>query len=364
MKGRTSCSVRNGAYLTRRSARYSGGDHCGRRIGHTLYVHQTPWPGTLPLPMADIDLNLLTSLDALLAEGSVVGASRRLGLSASAMSRTLARLRAATGDPLLVRAGRGMVPTPHAGELRERVRDLAQGARAVLRPAAASLDLAELKRTFTIRSNEGFVEVFAARLVASVIAVAPKVRLHFAPKPDKDVRALREGLVDLEIGVLGKSGPEVRLQALFRDHFVGAVRDGHPLTEKGNITPARYSAFGHVVASRRGHDSGPVDEALAALGRSRTVVVVVPSFRAALAVARASDLVALVTSSFLSVTQGDQNKSSPPAFRSFPLPIRTEAITISQMWHPRHDADPAHRWLRGLVLATCREPGLTIQSFV
>jgi DNA-binding transcriptional LysR family regulator len=364
MKGRTSCSVRNGAYLTRRSARYSGRDHCGRRIGHTLYVHQTPWPGTLPLPMADIDLNLLTSLDALLAEGSVVGASRRLGLSASAMSRTLARLRAATGDPLLVRAGRGMVPTPHAGELRERVRDLAQGARAVLRPAAASLDLAELKRTFTIRSNEGFVEVFAARLVASVIAVAPKVRLHFAPKPDKDVRALREGLVDLEIGVLGKSGPEVRLQALFRDHFVGAVRDGHPLIEKGNITPARYSAVGHVVASRRGHESGPVDEALAALGRSRTVVVVVPSFRAALAVARASDLVALVTSSFLSVTQGDQNKSSPPAFRSFPLPVRTEAITISQMWHPRHDADPAHRWLRGLVLATCREPGLTIQSFV
>ena len=314
--------------------------------------------------MADIDLNLLTSLDALLAEGSVVGAARRLGLSASAMSRTLARLRAATGDPLLVRAGRGMVPTPHATELRERVRDLAQGARAVLRPATASLDLAELKRTFTIRSNEGFVEVFAARLVASVTAVAPKVLLHFAPKPDKDVRALREGLVDLEIGVLGKSGPEVRLQALFRDHFVGAVRDGHPLIEKGNITPARYSAFGHVVASRRGHESGPVDEALAALGRSRTVVVVVPSFRAALAVARASDLVALVTSSFLSVTQGDQNKSSPPAFRSFPLPVRTEAITISQMWHPRHDADPAHRWLRGLVQATCREPGLTIQSFV
>ena len=314
-------------------------------------------PVRCPLPMADIDLNLLTSLDALLAEGSVVGAARRLGLSASAMSRTLARLRAATGDPLLVRAGRGMVPTPHASELRERVRDLAQGARAVLRPAAASLDLAELKRTFTIRSNEGFVEVFAARLVASVTAVAPKVHLHFAPKPDKDVRALREGLVDLEIGVLGQSGPEVRLQALFRDRFVGAVRDGHPLIEKGNITPARYSAFGHVVASRRGHESGPVDEALAALGRSRTVVVVVPSFRAALAVARASDLVALVTSSFLSVTQGDQNKSNPPAFRSFPLPVRTEAITILQMWHPRHDADPAHRWLRGLVLATCREQG-------
>jgi DNA-binding transcriptional LysR family regulator len=307
--------------------------------------------------MADIDLNLLTSLDALLAEGSVVGAARRLGLSASAMSRTLARLRTATGDPLLVRAGRGLVPTPHATELRERVRDLAQGAQAVLRPGVTSLDLAELKRTFTIRSNEGFVEVFAAQLVAAVTAVAPNVRLHFAPKPDKDVRALREGLVDLEIGVLGKSGPEVRLQTLFRDHFVCAVREDHPFLGRGKITAKRYAACGHVVASRRGYASGPVDEALAALGLTRTVVAVVPSFRAALAVASVSDLVALVTGSFFNATQGNKTKSGPAVVRSFPLPVRTEAITVSQMWHPRLDADPAHRWLRGLVLATCREQG-------
>jgi DNA-binding transcriptional LysR family regulator len=305
--------------------------------------------------MADIDLNLLIALDALLAEGSVVGAARRLDLSASAMSRTLARLRAATGDPLLVRAGRGLVPTPRATELRERVHDLAQDAQSVLRPAVASLDLAELKRSFTIRANEGFVEIFAAQLVAAVTAVAPNVRLRFAPKPDKDVRALREGLVDLEIGVLGKSGPEVRLQTLFRDHFVCAVREGHPLLGRGKITAERYAACRHVVASRRGHESGPVDEALAALGLSRTVVVVVPSFRAALAVASVSDLVALVTSSFFNATQGHQAKSDLSVVRSFPLPVRTEAITVSQMWHPRLEADLAHRWLRGLVLTTCRE---------
>jgi DNA-binding transcriptional LysR family regulator len=308
--------------------------------------------------MANVDLNLLTSLDALLAEGTVVGAARRLGLSASAMSRTLARLRAATGDPLLVRAGRGMVPTPHATDLRERVRDLAQDAQAVLRPVVASLDLAELKRTFTIRSNEGFVEIFAAQLVAAVTAVAPSVRLHFAPKPDKDVRALREGMVDLEIGVLGKSGPEVRLQALFRDHFVGAVRDGHPLLGKGKLTPERYSGFGHVVASRRGSANGPVDDALATLGLTRTVVAVVPNFRAALAVASVSNLVALVTGSYFGATQGNKTKAGAAAVRSFPLPVRTEVITVSQMWHPRFDADPAHRWLRGLVLASCREQGL------
>ena len=235
--------------------------------------------------MADSDLNLLTALDALLAEGSVVGAARRLRLSSSAMSRTLARLREATGDPLLVRAGRGLVRTPRATELRERVRDLVQDAQTVLRPAVASLDLAELKRRFTIRSNEGFVEVFAGQLVAAVTAVAPRARLHFAPKPDKDVGALREGLVDLEIGVLGKSGPEIRVQTLFRDHFVCAVREGHPLLGAGEITAERYAACGHVVASRRGHESGPVDEALGALGLARTVVAVVPSFRAALSIA-------------------------------------------------------------------------------
>jgi len=248
-----------------------------------------------------------------------------------------------------------MVPTPRAAELRERVTELAQGAQAVLRPAAASLDLATLNRTFTIRSNESFVEVFAAHLVKTVSAAAPNVRLHFAPKPDKDVRALREGLVDLEIGVLGTSGPEVRLQTLFRDRFIGVIRDGHPLLNTGKVTAKRYAACGHVVASRRGHDHGPVDEALAALGLSRKVVVVVPSFRAALAVANSSDLIALVTESFFRITQRPQIRSDSAVLRSFSLPVRTDAITVSQMWHPRSDADPAHRWIRGAVLATCRQ---------
>lgn len=305
--------------------------------------------------MDSVDLNLLLALDALLTEGSVTGAARRLGLSTSAMSRTLTRLRSATGDPLLVRAGRGLVPTPHAAELRERVHELTQDAHAVLRPAVAGLDLATLKRSFTIRSNEGFVESFAAPLVAAVTTVAPHVRLHFAPKPDKDVRALREGIVDLEIGVLGKSGPEVRLQALFRDHFVGAVRAGHPLLKKGKITAERYAACGHVVASRRGLAKGPVDKALADRGLARTVVAVMPGFRAALAVASKSDLVAQVTSTFFNAIQAGRIGPTPTEVRSFSLPVRTEVITISQMWHPRLDADPVHRWLRGLVLTICRE---------
>jgi len=304
--------------------------------------------------MSHVDLNLLVALDALLAEGSVAGAARRLGLSSSAMSRTLARLRAATDDPLLVRAGRRLVPTPHAASLRERVPLLTQEVRALLQPAAKELDLAVLERNFTLRANEAFVQVLAARLVAAVTNAAPRVRLHFVPKPDKDVRPLREGLVDLEIGVLGQTGPELRVQALFTDHFVGAVRQGHPLLA-GEITAERYAACGHVIVSRPAHTIDPVDEALAALGLARDVVVVAPSFPAALAIACASDLVAHVTESCLSAEQMPQGAPSRAEAQGFELPVQTAAFAVSQMWHPRMDADPAHRWLRGLVHSVCRK---------
>src|SRR6188472_3303533 len=125
--------------------------------------------------MATPDFNLLTVLDVLLAEGSVAGAARRLRLSPSAMSRALARLRETTGDPLLVRAGRGLVPTPRAIELREQVGRLVQDAQAVLRPAE-KLRLKQLTRTFTLRTREGFVENFGPALIARVSQEAPGVR--------------------------------------------------------------------------------------------------------------------------------------------------------------------------------------------
>src|SRR5258706_1757950 len=228
--------------------------------------------------MDDVDLNLLSALDALLAEGSVTGAARRLGLSSSAMSRTLARLRSATGDPLLVRAGRGLVPTPYAAELRERVHALSRDVLAVLHPHVSHLDIASLERTFTIRANEGFVAALSASLVAAINEAAPRVRLRFAPKPEKDARPLREGRIDLEIGVLGAFAPEVRTQSLFRDRFVGVARIGHPLFSGADITPERYAACDHVVASRKGEFTGPVDDALEELGLQRTTSVVVPGF--------------------------------------------------------------------------------------
>lgn len=294
----------------------------------------------MPLP----DLNLLVTLDVLLAEGSVARAAQRLQLSPSAMSRALARLRDATGDPLLVRAGRGLVMTPRAMELRERAGQLVREAETVLRPAE-TLDLAKLERTFTLRTSEGFAETFGPTLIARVAADAPGVLLRFVPKPDKDSTPLRDGSVDLETGVVATTiGPEVIAQALFRDHPVGVVRMGHVLCN-GAVTPSRFVSHGHVLIQRRGLEMAALDEALGALGLERKVATIVGGFATALAMARSSDMVATVPERH---TQGLR-----AGLFSFKLPIATPEFTVSLLWHPRMDADPAHSWLRGCVREVC-----------
>jgi DNA-binding transcriptional LysR family regulator len=280
------------------------------------------------------DLNLLIALDVLLTEGGVARASRRLGLSASATSRALARLRDTTGDPLLVRAGRGLVPTPRALELRERVGPLLCAVEAVLCPADGP-DLTTVARTFTIRTRDGFVENFGPALLARVAEAAPKILLRFVPKQDRSPAPLRDGLVDLETGVVGAvTSPELLAQSLFRDRFMGVVRKGHALT-RGKVTLERYLASRHIG----------VDEILQPLGVERDIAVVVNSFSTALALARSSDLIA---------TLPDRHTANlRPGMYAFRLPVDMPEITISMMWHPRMHSDPVHRWLRGCVRAVC-----------
>ncbi|HVZ02475.1 MAG TPA: LysR family transcriptional regulator [Dongiaceae bacterium] len=302
---------------------------------------------------ADVDLNLLGALDALLAEGSVTAAARRLGLSTSAMSRTLTRLRAATGDPLLVRAGRALVPTPRAAELRDRVHSLTRDVRAVLRPQAAPIDPALLEQTFTLRVSEAFLEFLAGTVVAAVAQAAPRVCLRFAPKPDKDARPLREGIADLEIGVLGTSAPEIRTQLLFRDRYVGVARLGHPLLESARVTPKRYAACNHVVASKDGGAIEPIDAALAKLNLKRRIAVIVPGYPDAMRIARQSDLVALIPQSCLG-NNASTDAGAASGLARFELPVALPEFKVSAIWHPRMDADPAHRWLRDTVMSVCR----------
>lgn len=290
------------------------------------------------------DLNLLLTLHALLEEGSVARAAKRLQLSPSAMSRALARLRETTGDPLLIRAGRGLVPTPRALAMRAQVAQLVQDTRAVLSPVE-TLDLKALAHTFTLRTSDGFVDNFGPDLIARAAGEAPGVRLRFIQKTDKDSAALRDGSVDLETGVVGDTtGPEVRTRVLFDDRFVGVVRQGHALCEN-DITPARYAAGRHVLVSRRGRLRGPVDDALQNLGLQREIATIVSGFSAALALARGSDLIATVPARHTGNLRA--------GLHSFPLPFPTGPITVSMLWHPRMDAELAHRWLRGLLLDIC-----------
>jgi DNA-binding transcriptional LysR family regulator len=294
--------------------------------------------------MSTPDLNLLVVLDVLLVEGSVARAARRLRLSPSAMSRALSRLRETTGDPLLVRAGRGLVLTPRALELRERVSQLVQDSQAVLRPVE-KLNLKQLDRTFTLRTSDGFVENFGPCLVARISEEAPSVRLRFVQKVDKDRAPLRDGAVDLETGVIDDTtGPEVRTRALFRDHYVGVVRMEHPLS-RGKITPSRYAAGKHILVSRKSFEQGPIDEALKPFGLEREVVTIVGGFSAALVFARASDLIATVPERHTGNLRA--------GLYSFPLPVPTPEFIVSMLWHPRMDADTAHRWLRGCLHEVC-----------
>lgn len=296
--------------------------------------------------MSTPDLNLLITLDVLLSEGSVARAARRLGLSPSAMSRALQRLRDSTGDPLLVRSGRGLVPTPRAMELREQVGELVQQALQVLSPSP-TLDLSKVNRTFTLLCSDGFVENFGPRLLTRIASEAPGILLSFIPKVRRDNSYLRDGTADLETGVIGKgTAQDLHARTLFRDHFVGVVRQGHPLLTD-NITLTRYAECSHVADLRHGVGNDPVDVVLVSQDMRRHIVTSVAGFAAALALARNTDLVATVPERHTRYLRTDMV--------TFTLPVTMPEITLSMLWHPRLDADPAHKWLRLMVREVCMD---------
>jgi DNA-binding transcriptional LysR family regulator len=172
------------------------------------------------------------------------------------------------------------------------------------------------------------------------------VRLRFIRKLDKASGGLRDGSVDIETGVVaGTAGPEVRAQALFEDRYVGVVRADHPLAGR-TVTPASYAEYDHVLAWREGLNLGRIEDVLADAGLKREVVTTVDGFAAALALARGSDLIATVPERHTIGLRGGMH--------AFALPLPAEPFTISLLWHPRMDADPAHRWLRGRIREACR----------
>lgn len=296
-----------------------------------------------------LDLNLLTALDALLDEESVTGAADRLHLSAPAMSRTLGRIRQATGDQILVRAGRVMRPTPRAIALRDEVRALVLRSAAVLTPER-ELHLDVLKRVFTIQAHDALTTALAPVLVQRVATVAPGVRVRFLGEASGGNTELGRGVVDLEIGSAAPVSPSIDHEAVGTDELVGVARAGHPMLS-APIDLEQWVAVPHVVVSRRGRLRDRVDDHLESVGRSRTVVSSLAATGAAIEVVRSTDAVAVVPASVAARLDDGVG--------SFRLPVALPPVPIVLAWHRQFTADAGHRWFRALtgdVLRSGRDP--------
>jgi DNA-binding transcriptional LysR family regulator len=297
--------------------------------------------GKASFTVVHVDLNLLVALDALLEENSVAAAAERLNLSAPAMSRTLARIRRATGDDILVRSGRSMVPTARALELREEARELVRRASVVLTPPR-DLDLSTLDRQFTVRGHDALLGALAGHLISQLSEKAPQSKVSLLAETDTDRPDLTRGHVDLELGSTVPDKTGISYEVLGKDRIVLALRRGHPMAGR-RLTLQRLAEMDHVTISRRGRVHGVLDEALAERGLKRRVLASLPTSAAALDVVAGSDAVVVVA----------ERVCAPLASRlgvvTRPVPVDLPPVEVVMSWHHRHDSDPAHAWLRGEV---------------
>lgn len=297
--------------------------------------------------MEPSDLALLATLDALLQEGSVTGAARRVGLSTPAMSHALARVRERLKDPVLVRSGRGMVLTPRAQALKERVHSVVVEAAQALAPERPFV-AAELERTFVVQATDYVLAVLGLELDGILRREAPEVSLRFVPNTPDDAAVLRDGAADLAVGIYGELPPEMRSRPLLTDRFVCVVRQDHPSVGK-RLSLEQFVALAHIQIAPRGKPGGYIDDVLATRGLSRRVARAVPYFLTAMQLAANTDYV-LTVSERLARQLG-------PTLRlravEVPLPLRPYALSL--LWHPRFDGDHGHRFAREVLGRAARQ---------
>ena len=300
--------------------------------------------------MKTYDLNLLTTLDALLATGSVTAAAERVHLSTPAMSHALARIREAFGDPILVRAGRAMVPTARALALAEPVRQLLAQAES-LRAGADAQDWPAQARRFVVRAPEGYAVVFGAAALQALRVRMPLACLQLLPATHQDPLALREARIDVDIGTGLAEDAETEALVLSQQAMLGAARSGHPVLQ-ARLTPKRWAAAQHVDVAPRPGETPAADAALAQRGLRRTVDLAVPNAYAALIAAARSDLLACVNERMA------RGMAGALQLQVFDIPLPLPPQPVRMVWHRRHAADPAHAWLReclGQVLSGAGE---------
>jgi DNA-binding transcriptional LysR family regulator len=294
--------------------------------------------------LAALDLNLLVVLDALLAEGSVSRAGRRVGLSQPAMSRALGRLRAALRDELFVRSGRQMLPTPRATRLapllRRQLRELA----ALLTPEAR-FDAARSARVFAVAATDYVERVLLIPLLAALRAEAPGVRLVIRPAVEGEVARAETGDVDLGIAPWRGDAPGLARRTLFTDRYTLVLRAGHPALRQ-EPTLEQLAALPAIQVSPDGHGRSAVDDLLADRGLSRRVVYRTPTFASALAAVRASDLAVTLPARALGLAEAPGLvarvvEALPP-------------LAVHLLRHERFLGDPGNQWLADRVTAAAR----------
>jgi len=294
-----------------------------------------------------LDLNLLAALDALLEEGSVGGAANRMHVTSPAMSRTLGRIRDATGDDILVRTGRHMTITPYAQSLREEVHALVAQAQALMAPRGA-LDLAGLQRTFTLQCHDAITSALAVPLLQRLQRQAPEVTLRWLPEAAVDTNDLRLGRIDLEIGAQAPTLADVQHEVLGEVPLVVAMRAKHPMAGQ-RLTVKRYAAAVHVTVSRRGRLRDPVDELLAQAWERRRVVASLPTSTLALQYVSQSDALVVVPDRACAAI------ITALKLRTTTLPFNLPRVPVVAAWHRRYERDPAHAWLREQVREAAAE---------
>lgn len=285
-----------------------------------------------PIEIATLDLNLLVVLALLLEERNLTTAGRRLGRTPSAMSHALGRLRVLFGDPLFVRVGHGLRPTPAAEALRAPLDQALAGIADVLRPAA--FDPATARRRFHIIASEYLQLAVLPDLMPHLRREAPGLDLVVRPVP-ADLEAALATDTDLAFGV-GFSAPEsLRRRHLGSDRFVCVRAAPWP----AELDPTTWAALPHVLVSPGERPGGPVDDALAALGLRRRIALRLPGFRAALEIVAQTDLATTLPERLV-------HTQAPAGLHTCPPPLDLPSIELVALWHPRVDADPGHRWLR------------------
>jgi DNA-binding transcriptional LysR family regulator len=293
--------------------------------------------------LAGIDAPLLGALQALLETESVTEAARRLGSTQPRMSRTLARLRTAFGDPLLVPVGRRLERTARARELQSRIGRVLDEMRRLLAPAPPARPEEE-RRVVRIAASDYATAVVLQPWIRRLRREAPGIAVDIAPIGAATIDPLARGELDLAFAPrLPIPGMEQFVyRKILDDRMVCVVRKGHPRAPRGRLTLAAYLALEHVMVNNALPPISTVQAGLHRVRKSRTVAVRVPTFLSALRLVAASDLAAAVPERLVPLAGGD--------VVAYALPFSVEPIALQLLWHPRHTTEPFHRWVRDGIL--------------